>query len=268
MPSSHSLQQGLRRAGCETASAPNPRRAATLSGRETALGTTWLGTRLGHARSAADALNRRCAQPHTRTATRALGPHALRPQAITKQRVGGRDGDDGRGHAHESACRRGRRGQVGAAMIVAVMVALESAMVVSAMVGAQSRSVRLASLGCPTVVQRARVREHGSGLRAQRDRGAQGMSKISAKIREQSSSPAAPRRCARSRRSRPGLSGCRTGWVAGVPHQVVGIELDLRTHIGFCGVVGGCKRRVRAREGLQARARGGGGGGGGAGSRT
>ena len=48
-------------------------------------------------------------------------------------------------------------------MIVAVMVALESAMVVSAMVGAQSRSVRLASLGCPTVVQRARVREHGSG---------------------------------------------------------------------------------------------------------
>ena len=55
-------------------------------------------------------------------------------------------------------------------------------MVVSRPWSARSRSVRLAGLGCPTVVQRARVREHGSGLRAQRDRGAQGMSKISAKF--------------------------------------------------------------------------------------
>ena len=267
MPSSHSLQQGLRRAGCETAIAPNPRRAATLSRRKTALGTTWLGTRLGHARSAADALSRRCTQPHTRTATRALGPHALRPQAITKQRVGGRDGDDGRGHAHESACRPCRRGQVGAAMIVAAMVARIGDGRLSAMVGAQQVGAA-GRLGLPYGRAKGTCERTWQWAARAAGQGRAGHEQNQRKIREQSSSPAAPRRCARSRISRPCLSGCRTGWVAGVPHQVVGIELDLRTHIGFCGVVGGCKRRVRAREGLQARARGGGGGGGGAGSRT
>ena len=141
-------------------------------------------------------------------------------------------------------------------------------MVVSRPWSARSRSVRLAGLGCPTVVQRARVREHGSGLRAQRDRGAQGMSQISAKFENKVARLLRLADVRGREKGRPGLSGCRKGWVAGVPHQVVGIELDLRTHIGFCGVVGGCKRRVRAPEGLQAHARGGGGGGGGAGSRT
>ena len=41
------------------------------------------------------------------------------------------------------------------------------------------------------------------------------------------------------------------------PHQVVDTNLDLRTHMGFCVVVGGCKRRARTRAGK--RARGGGG---------
>ena len=222
---------------------------------------TWAMGAQPQTRSAADALSRTRAQPHARSAhTRSA------PKQSPSKRVGGRDGDDGRGHAHESACRRGRRGQVGAAMIVAAMVARIGDGRLSAMVGAQQVGAA-GRLGLPYGRAKGTCERTWQWAARAAGQGRAGHEQNQRKIREQSSSPAAPRRCARSRISRPGLSGYRTGWVAGVPHQVVGIELDLRTHIGFCGVVGGCKRRVRAREGLQACARGGGGGGG-AGSRT